>query len=115
MDSSKPKILEFFPDDKDIFEAVVRGEKTIETRAGGKYDDIKGGDTIELVCGNQRISKKVSKIELFESVEDILKKYKPRTLNPNISTAEEARKMWEGSPGYKERLRKYGLVAFHLE
>ena len=76
---------------------------------------IKAGDVIVLVCGGKRFKKEVKKVELFSSIGAILKKYKSTTINPKNRTIKEARAMWYSFPGYEEKIRKYGLVAIHLE
>ena len=101
---------------KDIFEAIINGKKKIETRAATeRFRDIKAGDTVVLVCGNKKINKKVSKVELFKSMATVLKKYKPEAINPKIHTIQEARDMWYSFPGYKEKIKKYGLIVFNLK
>lgn len=113
---NKKIILRFRTVNSDIFEAIARGRKKIETRAATKkYRVIKTGDVVVLVCGKKRIEKKVKKVELFKSITAILKKYKPTTINPQIHTIQEARAMWYSFPGYKEKIAKYGLVAILLE
>lgn len=101
---------------RDIFEAIRKGNKKIETRAATKrYRAIKDGDIIIFVCGDKKFKKRVKKVELFKSIDAILKKYKPETINPKNRTAADARKMWYSFPGYKEKIRKYSLVAVHLK
>jgi len=98
--------LRFRTINKDIFEAIVNGKKRIETRAATKkYRDIKAGDTVILICGKNKINKKVSKVEWFKSIAAILKKYRPETTNPKIHTAQEARDMWHSFPRYKEKIK----------
>ena len=107
--------LRFRAVNKDIFEAIISGKKKIETRAATKkYRNVKAGDTIILVCGSKRINKKVSKVELFKSMATVLKKYKPENINPKTHTTKEVRDMWYSFPGYKEKIKKYGLIVFHL-
>lgn len=113
---NKKIVLKFRVINRNIFEAIKNGRKKIETRvATKKYRNIKAGDTIILVCGNKRIKKKVKKIELFKSITAILKKYKPAAINPKIHTADEAKTMWYSFPGYKEKIKKCGLVVMLLE
>ena len=112
----KRKILKFRAVDRDIFKMIINGGKKIETRAATeRYRDIKAGDIIILVCGDKRVNKKVKKVGLFESIVAVLKKYKPEAINPNIHTAQEAKAMWYSFPGYKEKIKKYGLIAIELE
>lgn len=109
-------ILKFRAVNKDIFDAIVLGKKKIETRAGTeKYRNIKMGDVIVLVCGKKRMEKIVKKAERFSSIGAILKKYKPETINPNTHTSKEARDMWYSFPEYKEKIKKFGLVALTLQ
>lgn len=109
-------ILRFRAVNKDIFEAIADGKKKIETRAAtAKYKDIKAKDVVILVCGKKRMKKKVEKTEHFRSVAAILKKYKPETINPKTHTAKEAADMWYSFPGYKEKIKKFGLIAITLE
>jgi ASC-1-like (ASCH) protein len=110
------RILRFRLVNKDIFSAISRGKKKIETRAATeRYRDIKTGDLITFVCARNRFTKKVKKIKLFKSISAILRKYKPETINPKTRTAKEAREMWHGFPGYKEKIKKYGLIAIHFK
>lgn len=109
-------ILKFRAANLDIFDAIVSGKKKIETRAGTeRYRQIKIGDTVVLKCGVKTAEKKVSKVELFSSITAILKKYKPETINPNTHNAKEARDTWNSFPGYREKIKKYGLIAMSLE
>jgi ASC-1-like (ASCH) protein len=113
---NKNKILRFRAVNRDIFKAIISGEKRIETRAATKrYRDIKAGDTVTLICGREKANKKVSKVEFFKSVSAVLKRYKPEDINPKTRTAQEARSMWYSFPGYREKIKKYGLVAMHLK
>ncbi|OHA50494.1 MAG: hypothetical protein A3A97_01245 [Candidatus Terrybacteria bacterium RIFCSPLOWO2_01_FULL_40_23] len=113
---NKPKILKFRLVNKDIFEAIVRGKKKIETRAATeKYRKIKVGDTVILKCGKKNLTKKVLRVEHFRSISAILKKYNPERLNPKVHTAQEAHDIWYGFPRYKEKIKKHGLIAMHLK
>ncbi|MBI4121246.1 MAG: hypothetical protein HY457_03255 [Parcubacteria group bacterium] len=108
--------LKFRAINKDTFEAIRRGDKKIETRAATeKYRDIKPGDSITFICGKRRYKKVVKKVEVFKSIAAILKKYTPRAINPNTRTASEAREMGYSFPGYREKIRKHGLIVLRLE
>src|SRR3989344_4692864 len=110
--SKKEYTLRFRKVNSDIFIAIKNEKKKIETRAATKkYQNIKAGDTIMFVCAGSRFKKKVRKVEFFKSVGAILTKYRPKTINSNIHTTQEAYSMWYSFPGYKEKINKYGLVA----
>jgi ASC-1-like (ASCH) protein len=112
----KKVILRFRAANRDIFEAILSGRKKIETRAASsKFKNIKAGDTVILVCGKERTEKKVIKAERFRSIGEILNKYKPEEINPKIHTAKEACEMWNSFPGYKEKIKKSGLIAITLK
>jgi len=110
------KILKFRTVNRDIFQAIIAGTKRAETRAAtAKYREVKVGDFLSLVCGREKAQKEVVKVELFKTIGALLKKYRPEEINPNIHTAKEAREMWYGFPGYKEKIEKFGLVVWLLK
>lgn len=45
----------------------------------------------------------------------MLEHYKPSDINPTIATADELKALYRSFPGYDERLKKYGILAFELE
>jgi ASC-1-like (ASCH) protein len=108
-------ILRFRKINKYIFDSIRDGKKKIETRAASpKFLNIKKGDTINFVCGKEKFTKKVKKAQKFKSVEDLHKVYKPIEVNPKIKTVEESEKMYYSFPGYREKIKKYGLIALEL-
>jgi ASC-1-like (ASCH) protein len=108
--------LRFRTVNSDIYEAIIDGTKKVETRAAtSKYRAIAPGDTVTLVCGSRRSKKTVAKVSLFDSVEALVKQYDPEEINPSISTFEELAAMYESFPGYREKIKKCGLVAFEFE
>lgn len=109
------RVLRCRSSNRDIFEAIRKGKKKIETRAATKrYRLIETGDTIVFVCGKSRFQKKVKSVEIFRSAGAIFKKHKPVQINPNTKTEKEARAMWNSFPGYTDKIRRYGLVVFRL-
>jgi len=112
----KSNILKFRAINRDIFQAIIEGKKKFETRAATpKYTEIKVGDILTLVCGNEKVEKRVKKVEHFQTIGALLKKYKPQTINPFIRSDKEARAMWGSFPNYKEKIKQYGLVVWELE
>lgn len=110
------RILKFRKINEDIFNAIANGTKKIETRAATPgYMEIKKGDTLTLICGKKRIKKHVKKAEHFRTINLLFKKYKPEMINPKIHSIEESKKMWLSFPKYKEKLKKFGLVVWHLK
>lgn len=109
-------VLKFRAINREIFEAVKTGKKKVETRAAtDKYRAIKAGDTVVLVCGKNKFEKEVKKVKIFKTITSLLKVYKPQQINPGIKTLKETREMYYSFPGYKEKIKKYGLAAFELK
>lgn len=113
---SKKYVLGISEADRKIFNVLQSGEKTVETRAGGpKYDAIQAGDVLIFQCGDNTFERGVASVEHFKDIEALLAKYAPQEINPMLSTPEEIYEMYEGFPGYKERIAEHGLIAFELE
>ncbi len=109
-------LLRFRAVNKDTFEALKSGSKKVETRAGTvKNTKIKVGDTLKFVCGKNSFEKDVAKVEHFKNIKALLKTYKPKDINPNLRTEGETIDMYYSYPNYREKIKKYGLVAFRLK
>jgi ASC-1-like (ASCH) protein len=114
-EKTKNITLRFRATNRDIFEAIRSGKKKIETRAGSpKYFDIKAGDTLVFVCGKERFNKKVKSVHKFKSIKALHKIYKPIEINPKTKTIQESEKMYHSFSGYREKIKKYGLIALKL-
>lgn len=108
--------LRFREVNRDIFESIWDGRKKIETRAATvRYQKAKKGDRVIFVCGDDIFEKRIADAHIFKSVDELLKKYKVKQINPNIETEEELRKMFYSFPGYREKIKKHGLLAIELE
>ncbi|MEK7641031.1 MAG: ASCH domain-containing protein [Patescibacteria group bacterium] len=114
--ANKSHILKFRAVNRDTFEAIRDGKKKVETRAFTvKYKDIKTGDELIFSCGKDRFSKKVKKVKVFKSIADLMKKYEPSQINPKCKTVEELTAMYHSFPGYREKIKKSGLLAMELK
>jgi ASC-1-like (ASCH) protein len=113
---NKDITLRFRSVNKDIFFAIKEGRKKIETRAATeKYRKIEVDDTLKFTCGKMSFKKKAKKITHFSSVRALLKNYAPNEINPNARSENELRRMYYTYPEYKEKIRKYGIVAWELK
>ena len=113
---NKIYILRFRAAGKDIFEAIKLGRKKVETRAATeKYRKIGKGDKVCLVCGREKFTKRVVAARVFLTIAALLKKYRPSQINPKIKTEAELRKMYYSFPGSREKIKKYGLIAWELK
>lgn len=111
----KTVVIKFRVVNRDIFHAIKSGKKKVETRAATeKYRGIKAGDLLKLTCGNERFTKSVKKATIVSSIPALLKKYRPREINPACKNADEIRKVYYSFPGYKEKIKKFGIIALEL-
>lgn len=101
--------------DRAIFWAIKSRRKKIETRAATKFRKIKTGDTVVFVCGREKFKRKVKFVKLFKSIAALLRCYRPRQINPAIASAKELTKMYHSFPSYKEKIKKFGLVALEIK
>ena len=109
------KVLRFRKADKYIFNAIRRRLKTIETRAATiRFQDIKKRDILVFICGQERFEKEVKKVSYFKNIEDMVKSVNFKKIMPFVSSLEEFKDTYNKFPGYKEKIKKFGLVALDL-
>jgi len=108
-------VLRFREVDRDKFNDIILGRKTIETRAATvKYRKIQQRDNLVIVCGNDRIVKQVKRIERYESLEETFKNINFNKILPNAGSVDMAMKIYNSFPGYKEKIKQNGLLAFYV-
>lgn len=108
-------VLRFRSIDKDIFNALKNGKKKVETRAATKkYANVRPGEILKFICGRESFEKKVSKVLVFRNIGALLRKYKPKEINPEIKTKRALEYMYYGFSGYREKIKKHGIIAFEL-
>lgn len=111
----KKVILRFREENRDIFYAIRNGIKKVETRAGSKkYQNIEVGDVLILSCGDEKIEKTVIRLSKFNTITDLLLFYKPEEIVPGVYIKEELEKIYHSFPGYEEKIKEFGIVAFEL-
>lgn len=97
---------------RNYFVELKTGKKKVETRAAiVKYRNIKAGDRIEFVCGNERFSRVVRSVKIFKSLVSLLKKYRIADIMPDVRSFEDFQRSYYSYPGYKEKLKKFGIIA----
>jgi ASC-1-like (ASCH) protein len=107
--------LRFRSVNKKIFDAIRAGKKKVETRAATvRYRKIKKGDTLIFSCGKLRFEKKVKNAKVYKNIPALLKKYSFKTINPFVKSASELEKMYYSFPGYREKIKKFGIIALEL-
>ena len=108
--------LRFAKTNIETWKFIKNGKKKVETRAGTvKYLKLQKGDTLVLSCGGSKLKKKIKNIRHFKTVVSLIKKYKPGVINPGCSTIKDMEAMYYSYPGYKEKIKKFGILAFELE
>jgi len=113
---NKKFILRIRLRDKYIFQAIKNGNKKVDTRAASTRNrSIKTGDKLILICGKEKIERKVKGVRVFKTISALLKKYKPQQINPKTFSEKEITKMYYSFPGYKEKIKKYGLIVIELK
>jgi len=106
-----------------IFEQIKNGSKTVETRALNPdeperyFGNAKVGDTLECLAVDtgEMLNKKIIRVTLYEDFEEYLVSEDLAKIFGSRISIEKAREKHLSFPGYKERLEKYGIIAFEIE
>ncbi len=115
IEKHKTHRLRFAAKNKATFEFIKSGKKKVETRAGTvKYQRVQAGDTLIMCCGKLHLEKTAKKVRHFKSIKALLEVYKPDVINPGTSTLKEMETMYYSYPGYKEKIKEFGILAFEL-
>lgn len=108
--------LRFRAINRDTFQAIRDGRKKVETRAATvRYRDIKAGDAVTFVCGKEKFERRVKRATTFKTITAMLRTYNVSDISPNYSTAKELRAKYNTFHGYREKIKKFGLIALELE
>ena len=104
--------------DRPIFDALVDGRKTIETRAGAtgarSYTRAQPGDTLLFLCGPARLRRTVTRVAIYPSPAALAADEDVRRVLPWITSAADLAALYESFPGYPARIARHGLVAMEL-
>lgn len=111
----KTWILRFRARNRKNFEEIKHGLKTIETRATTeRYRKIQAGDRLIFVCGSARLARKVKSVRRFASIGAMFRAVNYKKIMPSAESEGAARMVYYGYPWYKEKIRKFGVVAFWI-
>ncbi|MFH1162208.1 MAG: hypothetical protein V1696_02955 [Candidatus Jorgensenbacteria bacterium] len=106
--------------DKHVFLALKRGAKRLETRAlndpksSRYYGNIAKGDTLLFTCGKSRLRRDVARVARYRSVRALFAREPFSKIAPWAESKAEAARMYDIFPGYRARIKKYGVVLFEL-
>jgi len=107
--------LRFRAEDKADFNLIKKRVKTVETRAATeRYKNIKVGDLLRIVCGREAIVRRVKRTGYFKSIASMLHAIPGRKINPKFTSIAAAENMYYGYSGYREKIKKFGLVALYI-
>ena len=98
---------------KKYFDAIKAGIKTAEGRPNSaKFNDLYPGDQISFTCviTNEIIVCFVQAVNLYPSFYEMLQAQGLSNMLPGITTIEGGIAVYEGFPGYKEKVLKGGGV-----
>ncbi len=106
-----------------IFEQIKNGTKTVETRALNPdeperyFGDLAVGDILECLAVDtgEVLNKKIIRVAIYYDFEDYLQTEDLTKIFGLETSIDAAREKHYSFPGYKERLDKYGIIAFELE
>lgn len=97
------------------FEAIRDGKKSVETRAATpKYRQVQVGDCLTVVCGDQKVCKQVQSVQIFPSIEAMLKEIPFSQIMPYAKTVEDVQREYDTYPNYQEKIAENGIVAWAL-
>jgi len=111
------------PLQKEYFDAVSSGTKTIEGRVpncsvpGKNYSEMQIGEKINFVClsTGRELKKEVSLLQHFESAKQFLETLGLEKTLPGVKSLEEGIKIYHGFPGYEERIKNNGIYAIFFK
>ncbi len=113
--SMKKISVRFRAINRDTFYAIRDGIKTVETRSGSKkYKNVEAGDILVCVCGTERFERTIAGVRYFASIPEMLDVIPLEQIMPGPKTLAEVEKVYYSFPGYKEKIKQFGIVAFEL-
>lgn len=108
--------LAFREIDRDKFNEIAEGRKTIETRAATvKYQRYGKATRLRLYVATIVLLKVVTKVEHFTSLDQMFVSLPLSNISPNAKDESEARSIYYEFPGHKEKIEAEGILAFTLE
>lgn len=111
----KEWILRFRAKDRVNFLEIKHRLKTIETRAATpRYRKIENGDVLVFVCGKERLRRRVKRVRFFKSINSMTKVISYKKIMPSLKSSKEMKAVYYDYSAYKDKIRKFGLIALDL-
>lgn len=100
---------------KPYFDYIKNGTKRYELRINsGMMTNIKIGDVIKFVNGNENYIVYVIQIEKYNSFKDALLSHPLEKILPNAKDINDGIKIYNDIPTYTEKSQKYGVLLFKI-
>lgn len=100
------------------FDFIKNNKKTIECRIyDEKRKQIKVGDTITFINDDEKITKKVVRLEIFsppQIFENVINSENYKLLIPNAQNIDDAIKVYNDIPSYSDKAQKFGIILIHI-
>lgn len=102
--------------DRRVFNQIVTGQKTIETRAAtGKYRNVGAGDRLTFQCGGDSVTKTVAGSAHYGTLDELYRQVPVAKVLPSARSLEEAKQVHLSFPGYQAKIEAHGVMAFELK
>ena len=94
---------------------IQSGDKTFEGRIySGLFRHYQEGDTVTWFAGDLKVRTEITAVRRFDSFDGMLRSVGFKKMLPLVSTMEGALGAYNSIPGYSEKAKQFGVVAFGL-
>jgi ASC-1-like (ASCH) protein len=115
MQIPKTITVRFRAGDKTQFKELQTGRKSVETRAAtARYQNVKKGDMLVVICGKDKVSKTIKRVRYFKTIDGMLRAVPFKKIMPWLTSRKDVKKAYAGYTGYDDKIKEFGLVAFEL-
>lgn len=96
---------------------IQSGAKSFEGRVfSGPFRNYKVGDRVNWFAGQElRVLTEITEVRVFGTFEQMLRSVGFKKMLPNVSTLEAAVAAYQAIPGYSDKARTFGVVAFGVK
>ena len=70
---------------------------------------------LQFVCGSKKTKKTIKKANVYRTIGAMLKDYKVRYIAPYLKTESELRDMYFKFSDYRDKIKKFGIIALELK
>ena len=96
--------------------AIKHGTKTVEGRLNSRMmQGIKAQDTIDFYSQHGSVRVLVTEVTRHQSFHDMLSRVGVQAVLPEFSRVTDGVRLFQSFPGYAEKEKKFGVLAFHIQ